>query len=323
MVALSRRVAELRRQRLLHALPDRRRAADLLHRPLGRRASSSGPAVRQPGARPAGHAAGAARHQAAVQPQASPATATRRRTSRPNWTGLLMERAIKAHMRDFVALAVLLLIGIARERLHPVQPAALPAEVGAGRRQRLLQGERRVLDRAGRDPRPGPDRERGGRGGRRDLEGGAAQRRGGGGAEDPPQVRADLQGRAHAAAPEDRPQGHDRGDGPRHQGSRGAARGRGDPDREHGAGREPRRDPLEPRQRHALLPADPRERRRRGAGRRRSGRPARDAQALRAHQPGPRARHEAARRAAPEPEARGAQLLAADERARHARPPAR
>ena len=88
------------------------------------------------------------------------------------------------------------------------------------------------------------------------------------------------------------------------------------------ARREPGRDPGAARRRHARLPADPRQRRRRGVHRRPveavhavlRGRPARDVQALRADERVHREVHRAPVRAAPEREARDPQLQPARRR---------
>ena len=68
-----------------------------------------------------------------------------------------MRMAIRKHCEDFVAVIVLLVIAARRRRLHPLQPAPLPAEwvplVGHG----LLQAQGRVPDRPGGHPGPGPD----------------------------------------------------------------------------------------------------------------------------------------------------------------------
>ena len=82
------------------------------------------------------------------------------------------------------------------------------------------------------------------------------------------EVQADLQGRHHPAAAEDRPQGHVPGARPRHRGG-GRDRGRRQhAGRQHAPRRERRRDPGRARRRHARLPADPAERGRRRVRRR-------------------------------------------------------
>ena len=94
-------------------------------------------------------------------------------------------------------------------RLHPVQPALLPARLGARRGHGLLRGEGRAAHRPGRGARPGSDGERrrreGGRGGRGQARG--RPRRGDDA--DQGRVQADLQGRDDPAASRRRPEGHD------------------------------------------------------------------------------------------------------------------
>ena len=67
-----------------------------------------------------------------------------------------MKKAIRDHARDFAAIIALVVDRARRRRLHPRQPApALPGDRGEAE---AAQG--RVLDRAGRHARPGPDRPR-------------------------------------------------------------------------------------------------------------------------------------------------------------------
>ena len=150
-------------------------------------------------------------------------------------------------------------------RLHPLQPALLPARLGAGPRHRLLRAEGGVRHRPVRHARPGADRADRGRVGRRDQEGQPRGRPRGRDAGGPAQVRRhDQAGRDHAPATEDRPQGHGHRDGPGHADAAGRRRGLHDPRRADGARRQPRRDPRQPRPRHARLPAPADRGRRRG-----------------------------------------------------------
>ena len=96
-----------------------------------------------------------------------------------------MKRAMRKHFRDFMAIVFLVVRGRRRRRLHPVQPALLPAGVGAGGRHRLLRGRGRVPDRPGRRAGPGPDGEHRRRQGRRHRQRAARGRARGGGDEDP------------------------------------------------------------------------------------------------------------------------------------------
>ena len=133
-------------------------------------------------------------------------------------------RAIRKHLRDFIALIVLLVIALgvtgyilSNQRLY--LPAWVP---GVGHRllrvnaefptaQAVVPGQGQTVNIAGVPV---------GEIGKVELR----ERRRGRADEDPHEVRADLPRRAHAAAPEDRPQGHDPRDGPGHQGGRRAAR---------------------------------------------------------------------------------------------------
>ena len=157
-------------------------------------------------------------------------------------------------------------------RVHPVEPALLPAGLGARARHRVLHGGGRAADRPGRGSRPGPDGERRRRQDRRGRLGAARGRQGRGRDEDQGRVQADLPRLDGAAAAEDRPQGHVPGARPRQQAGGRAPRGRARAGGEHAPGREQRRVPRAARRGHARLPPDPAERGRHGLRRRGHGR---------------------------------------------------
>ena len=101
-------------------------------------------------ARPAARARGPKRpsKQAALQDQrrllqereAQPQRARGgRRDRRTRWATVRL--AIQKNLRDFIAVIVMVDPGAGRGRLHPVQPALLPARLGAGARHRLLRAE--------------------------------------------------------------------------------------------------------------------------------------------------------------------------------------
>ena len=182
-------------------------------------------------------------------------------------TGPVM-RQIKKQLPVFVAIIVLLVGALGVTALHAVQPALLPARLGAGDRHRLLRGQGRAADGPGRRSRPGADRQRRRRQGRRGRRGQPRERPRGRDDADPGQVQADLQGRHDPAAPEDRPEGHDPVARPRHAAGGRAEGGRQRHGRQHAARRQRRRGALDARRRHARVPRDPDQRRRHRAARR-------------------------------------------------------
>ena len=153
------------------------------------------------------------------------------------------------------------------DRLHRREPAA----ADPGVRGEAVRAQGRVPDRPGRRPGAGPDDPRRRRPRRRRHRRRGGERRRRRHVRDRPRVPADLPGRDGADAPDDRAQGHvlraRPGDG---QGRR-VRRGRHDPGREHGAGRQPRRDPVGARLRHAGVPEAAAGRRRQGPRRPRRG----------------------------------------------------
>ncbi|CAA9498202.1 MAG: hypothetical protein AVDCRST_MAG13-2092, partial [uncultured Solirubrobacteraceae bacterium] len=169
-----------------------------------------------------------------------------------------------------------------RGRLHPEQPAPVPAELGAVHRVRCraLQGD--APHGAVHHPRAGPDRERRGDPRGRDHRRAARQRPRGDLHGHPPAIHADLPRRVRARAPQDGPERHG------HRARAGLAVLRRAPaERAHPrladpVQREPRRDPRGARQGHPHVPAAAHRGRRAGARRQRP--PAvGHAQALRAH----------------------------------------
>ena len=215
MVGLVGRVAELRRQRLVHALPVGRRRLPRADAAGRRRLHARAP-VRLGAAPPLGTrpARGA---QAALQAgrallQADAAGPERRADrSRP------VRRQIRKQLRVFVALLFLLVGSLGLGRLHPVQPALLPARLGAGARHRLLRGQGRAADRPGGRAGPGADGEHRRRQGRRGRQGERSRTAA-------PSCMMRIQDKykpiyrdaTRAAAPEDRPQGHVPRARPRH-----------------------------------------------------------------------------------------------------------
>ena len=130
-----------------------------------------------------------------------------------------VRRAIREHLRDFIAIGALLVIGPAHDRLHPLPAAAAVPVLDPVPRRRPLRAQGRALDRPGRHARPGPDGEHRRGQGRRHL-----RRRARGGPRgrhdaDRAEVRAaDPHRRDRAPAPAHRPAGHDDGDRPGHDG---------------------------------------------------------------------------------------------------------
>ncbi len=102
-----RRVAELRRQRHIHALPDRRRQPDRLHRqhPGPRRS-----AVRQRLPNTVRHPPGTPRAQAAVQPDGPLPRPGRARPERRPHRRRTVKRAISKHLRDFLAILFMIVV---------------------------------------------------------------------------------------------------------------------------------------------------------------------------------------------------------------------
>ena len=166
-----------------------------------------------------------------------------------------MKRAIRKHLSDFLAIVAIAVIALLVGGLHPLQPAVLPAGVGAARRQRLrrLPGASSRPRRRSRRARARRSRRR--RPGRRDRQGELKDGARVDHDEDQAQVHADLQGRDGAAAPEDRPNDMalelDPGNATAGELPRRAARSR----LADAAERQPRRVPRRPRRRHARLPA--------------------------------------------------------------------
>ena len=155
-----------------------------------------------------------------------------------------MRRAIRKHARDFAFVIGARAGGAARGRLHPLQPALLPAQVGPGRGLGLRRLQGPVLHRAVGDAGPGPDGADRGRRRRRHHQGRPRRRARGRDDEDPAQVHADLQERHGAAAPQDRPERHGHRARPGHEhGGRGAD-GLHRPGRPDAAQRQLRRDPV-------------------------------------------------------------------------------
>ena len=119
--------------------------------------------------------------EAALQARAPSATSSRRRTCPTRRSGAGREAPDQEAARVFVAI-LFLLVGVARDRgLHPVEPALLPAGLGAAWSAPTSTGEGRAADRPGRRAGPGADRERrrreGRRGGLRDARGRHRRRR--------------------------------------------------------------------------------------------------------------------------------------------------
>ena len=219
--------------------------------------------------------------------------------------GQAVRHAIQKHLRDFIAVIVMSLLALlVAGYILSHQRFYLPDWVPV-RRHRLLRAEGRVRDRAVGHARPGPDGRHRRRAGRRDQEGRARGRPRGRDDVDQAEVRRPDQARRHdAAAAQDRPQGHDHRDGPGHAElrprSRTASRSRSSQTE---PGRQPRRDPLEPRPRHARLPAAAGRGRRRGTEGQRPRRCREHAAAVRAAQPRRQEAHRPARQAAREPRA--------------------
>ena len=103
---------------------------------------------------------------AAQAPRDADRPALRRRSAlarAARWGSGLMATAIRKHLRDFVAVAALLVVAPRGHRLH--RPGAAPADPGP--RGEAVRAQGRVRDRAGGRPRPGPDDPRRRRAGRR------------------------------------------------------------------------------------------------------------------------------------------------------------
>ena len=156
-----RRVRELRRQRQLRAAPGRRRlrGPDTAGRPGRRDARELRPRRRS--------ARGPPRARSRPTTRAPSAISSRCRTCPTLRSGAAREAAdqeARARVRgDPVAAR-----RVARDRgLHPVEPALLPARVGAPGRDRLLHRGGRAPERPGHRARPGADREHRGRQDRR------------------------------------------------------------------------------------------------------------------------------------------------------------
>ena len=138
--------------------------------------------------------------------------------------------AIRKHLRDFLAI-----LRPVRDRRSAWPRTSCPTSASTCRRgcpgigTDFYEVEGRVLDGPGRRAGPGPDRRHRGRARSARSARSSSERRRRREAEDPREVRADLQGRDDAAAPEDRPEGHDRRDGPGHEGRRERQGGRDDP----------------------------------------------------------------------------------------------
>ena len=272
MVGVRERRAGLRRQRLLHAHRDRRRRHADPHRqavrppaeprrPVRPRADPpQGTRPKRPSSKPPYNTDRDCYKNAHARTSTDPRRPPGRRT---RWAS--EELAIQKNLREFIAVIVMVILAMFVGRLHPLQPALLPARLGARARHRLLRAEGGVLDRAVRHARPGADRADRGRVGGRDQEGQPQGRSRGRDAGGPAQVRRhDQAGRDHAPATEDRPQGHGHRDGPGHADAAGRRGGLHDPGLADRARRQPRRDPRQPRPRHARLPAPADRRRRRG-----------------------------------------------------------
>ena len=146
-------------------------------------------------------------------------------TQRDERGGDAVRTAIRKHLRDFIAIVVLVLIaGFVGLYVLAHQRTTLPA-LGAVRRQGRLHAQGRVLDRAGDHAGPGADGRHRRRAGRRDHERRARRRPRG--RDDA--ARAEVRGprppeRDDAAAPEDGPQGHGRRARPRHAVGRAGGR---------------------------------------------------------------------------------------------------
>ena len=198
-----RRGPELRRQRPVRALPDRRRhqtvsldaaATSTLFGNAPGQAAGDAPGLHGPA--PALPARGGLLHAEAARPQrrrdgpsdpavqTSPATTLPARRRRLAASGALGDARRRASGRrpargradeardpevleDFAAVVVLALLGLSR-RLHPRPPALLPARLGAGDRQGLRRLQGRILHRAVGHAGPGADHPGRGRRRRRD-----------------------------------------------------------------------------------------------------------------------------------------------------------
>ena len=138
-----------------------------------------------------------------------------------------MKHAIKKHLRDFVAIIVLFVIGAGRRRATSRRTSGstcrpgCPASAPTSTRSRPSSRPRRRSSPARARPWTSPAFPVG-EIGKVDLREGVAVVQ----HEDPQEVRARLPRRVAAAAAEDRPEGHDHRDGPRHAAGRGVQGGR-------------------------------------------------------------------------------------------------
>ena len=214
---------ELRRQRAVRAVPAGRRHADPVHRQHAtRRRRRCSPTRTCPVARARFRSATrrASRRTGATSPSAT-RTRCRRSPQRERGHGVAraMRRAIRKHLRDFIAIIFLVIVAagiggyiLSNQRFY--LPAWVPG-IGSD-----FYTSRRSSRPARRSSRPGPDGQHRRRQGRRHRRGRARGRRGRRRAEDPGQVQADLPRRDDAPAPEDRAEGHVRRARPGHAGGR-------------------------------------------------------------------------------------------------------
>ena len=125
MVVAGRRVAELRRQRHLRAPPGGRRLSPVQTPPVG----AQGPLHASATAAAARHAAGE-EPEAALQAEREVPHAAGAGPERRADRGRPVMRQIKKQAPVFVAILFLFVIGARDRRLHPVEPALLPARAG-------------------------------------------------------------------------------------------------------------------------------------------------------------------------------------------------
>ena len=157
--------------------PARLPGAPPAYKPDVRCIDNQRPNLNGPGARQVRSDAAAARRR-------DRARAARRRgeAGQPRRRGLhapeddAVRSAIRKHLRDFVAVLVLMVVALAVSAvILSNQRLVLPGWV-PDRRQGLLRRQGRARHRAGRHAGPGPDGQHRGRAGRRDLQGRAARR---------------------------------------------------------------------------------------------------------------------------------------------------
>ena len=139
-----------------------------------------------------------------------------------------MRRAIREHLKDFVAIVALVVFAALVLVRDPLEPAAALSVLGSVPRRRPVRARGRDLDRPGRDAGPGADREHGGGRDRRHPRGRPRRRpRDRDGGHQRAVRGADPHRRDRPDEAPYRPSGHDARGRPGHF---GRPRGRGRPD---------------------------------------------------------------------------------------------